>query len=285
MKESGTIIAFIVLTIAVAISLHKDGLLFNPNEAKKVISSFSNPVSNSSQSLTGGKIYPPQDPPTNESAFSDRVYLSDIKDPGRLAVSEYVTIRVSGNDTPINITGWSLESTVTGNKIFIGGGYAIPQEGVAVPILVKGGSEIIVATGNSPLKYSFQTNICTGYFEEKMGFLPSLPMQCPMLYNEEMPERVEDSDVCQGYINSFKRCETRARYQSNEDDNIPQYCEDFVDKTVSYENCVRLHRNDKYFLTSEWRVFLNSRVPLWKSKRETIRLLDTQGKIVDTLTY
>ncbi|MBA3789179.1 lamin tail domain-containing protein [Patescibacteria group bacterium] len=52
-----------------------------------------------------------------------------------------------------------------------------------------------------------------------------------------------------------------------------------------YNACVNAHVNDPGFLIGTWYVYLNKSGALWKSSGDTIELLDTSGKVVDSYSY
>jgi len=62
-------------------------------------------------------------------------------------------------------------------------------------------------------------------------------------------------------------------------------CAVFIGSKINYNSCVKKHKNKKGFYTASWRLFLNRGKELWKSRRETLKLFDSNGKLVDTVTY
>ncbi len=274
MKEIGPIVIGLIVFTAILITMHQNGSLVGQ-----------------SQNLTQNQALGPTvrgASTQNNGAFSPYygdVDIDDVIEPGTFAGSEYIKLE-SSTDEPINITGWSIVSEITGNKAFIPNASSIPLVESEKPIIINGYQKIILSSGSSPIKISFRENICTGYIEEKNLFNPSLYQRCPNIDNGNLPARIEDSDQCMSYINSLQTCKTPKSFP-----NIPSYCEDFIIENASYGGCVKNYKNYKDFYRDSWRIFLNSKTPLWKREKdgknnqESLQLLDAQGKIVDTFTY
>lgn len=202
---------------------------------------------------------------------------------------EYLIIESSqNNEGRIGITNWTIGSIVSGKKISIGEIAYLPytsRVNVQEPIYIYPGDKVYVNTGRSPIGTSFRTNICTGYFEQFQDFTPYLKKDCPL------PEDDFDfitsgpnafNDQCIDYVEDISRCEI------NTDPlplNMQNECITYINTKINYNSCVDKHKNDPDFYQPEWRVFLNREDELWKLKRETIELLDNNGKLVDTVTY
>ena len=90
------------------------------------------------------------------------------------------------------------------------------------------------------------------------------------------------NDACIDFIERMRTCTINAK-------PLPltmQYeCSSFINSEINYQTCVTNHKNEEDFYKSEWRIFLNRDEELWKAKRETIRLLDADGKVIDSLSY
>jgi hypothetical protein len=212
---------------------------------------------------------------------------------------EYVIIRArSNNPAPITVTGWRLESPVTGTRIVIGKAARVPtgnrRRETLSPVVLEPGMEAIVATRAFIGRPSFRTNLCIGYFDQNISIRPRLPRDCPALENENLAahgitfsafEEEEDYDQCLDAIERVPRC-TRATPRLNFiDEDDEERCEDFIREHTTYESCVALHRNDFDFLGDEWRIFLGKGEELWRNQREIITLLDTSNKVVDVVNY
>lgn len=200
------------------------------------------------------------------------------------AVSIHVSSRAEG---AISITGWRLESTVTGSWGVIPSGTEIPRTGSVnqtVPIRIAPGDKAVIVSGRSPIGVSFRENACMPYLEERQDFHPSLPGSCPALsgdYDRLYAGNSRADDECYDYVRSLDRCEAVTRAPGHLSDE----CEAFVETYSGYNGCILAHGADRNFLGDTWRVYLGSSRQLWKEDRETIRLLDANGKTVDVLSY
>jgi len=203
------------------------------------------------------------------------------------ARTEYVEIFASYNNTqPINITGWKLKSAISGKTVTIGSGVYLPFSGAVNRednIFLNPGDRAIVTTGHSPKGVSFRLNTCTGYFEQFQDFTPALPQQCPRPGNEDLTINPGVlNDTCIDYIEQLPACFAHIKA-------IPfgfsAECSEYINKNIHYSGCLKLHKDDPGFYKTEWRIFLKRDAELWKQKRETIKLLDTKGKTIDSLSY
>lgn len=197
---------------------------------------------------------------------------------------EYITLSVRGGaKTPINITGWTIRSTYTGKKLVIGTGSPLLQFSQIQPILLNKGDKAIVYSDKGS-RTSFKINKCTGYFEQDRDYVPALAKKCPKLESQIFPfTPLYTEDRCIDYVQTIPRC-----FEPDEDDiphNISNACENFVEQYASYEGCVNTYRNDSDFYGKEWRVYSNAGRMLWRDDREQLEVLDTAGKVVDSITY
>ncbi len=213
---------------------------------------------------------------------------------GTDASREYITVsyRQYGEFIPparVNITGWTLRSQKTGHVASIGKAVLLPSSYASTAvkgeddILIRLGDKVIIASGRSPIGNSFLINKCTGYFSQFQTFIPSLSQLCPVLKDEPTPPAPNAlNDRCLDYIKSWPTCKTQVN-------SLPQYlsheCQVFISEEANYNKCVSHHQPDEDFFSKEWRVFLNRSEPLWKSQREIIQLLDSNGKVVDEVSY
>ena len=205
------------------------------------------------------------------------------------AEDEYITLTASSrNNEKISITGWKLESIVSKKQVIIGGATEVFRSGLvnSEPALkLAPGETVVIATGLSPIGASFKINKCSGYLEQFQDFSPRLLKRCPYPDDEfdDIASSIPVTDnVCEDFIDDIRRCEMVLDAFPL---GISSQCTTFVSKTINYTGCVEKHRNDLDFFTKEWRAFLGRNAELWRDKRETIRLTDSNGKIVDTYTY
>lgn len=54
---------------------------------------------------------------------------------------------------------------------------------------------------------------------------------------------------------------------------------------LEYEECVRARMHEEDFYGNTWRIYLGRDTGLWRTRNETIRLLDREGRPVDVYAY
>ena len=143
------------------------------------------------------------------------------------------------------------------------------------------GNTAVITTGMSPLGLSFKTNKCTGYLNQFNSFSPSLPQQCPLPENEDLRSipYVPANFSCFDFIERMSRCRLNTKPLPV---TFSSECVAFISEKVGYQGCLSLHRSDADFVGTQWRIYLGRNESLWLNKRETIRLIDENGKTVDT---
>lgn len=228
------------------------------------------------------------------------------------ANEEYIVIRNMGNQ-PINLSGWSLKNGgderlyLSGNQYVAGrarwavipGGLMIfdtnSRNLANITLLPK--ERAVINTGRVaseiPIKIvtSFKTSICTGYLGNLPGYVfsPSLSGNCPSPSKEPGIQTLDDE--CYKVVNRLSSCHT-PKFELTRDGvtlmdgrkNIPTQCQTFIKEHFSYTGCLKYHAGDNNFFGSEWRIFLNT-TEMWGKDRESINLYDTNGRLVDRLTY
>ena len=198
---------------------------------------------------------------------------------------EYITLAATSKlDLALNISQWSLKSTMTGRSIRLGKAtslYYPPNLTEESSILIGPWGKVIVVTGLSPLSVSFRVNSCTGYLNQFNTFSPSLTQICPLAKNENLSSipHIPKNDNCLDYVDRISRCQIPIRPLTPE---FSSECFYFIQDVVNYRGCVDIHRYDSGFYGNEWRVFLDRSESLWKNRREKIELLDELGNMVDT---
>lgn len=221
------------------------------------------------------------------SKYRGLVTLANINKSNQ-ASQEYAVIRMSGlSTTAINITGWTLKSTSTGNSISIPQGtylYFAGTQNVEENIRLENQDTLYLITGTSPNGSSFKLNKCSGYLQQFQNFNPYLATNCPLPRNEDLSSipRSPVNDSCLDYIDSFPSCRIQTETLPA---NWSYECTRFIYEKINYPSCVNTHKNDKDFYMHEWRVYLKRSEPLWKDRRENIVLYDEVGKIVDSISY
>lgn len=202
--------------------------------------------------------------------------------------SEYLTFTLSQNHIgKVPITGFELKSLITGRGITIPEAVTLPFAGVIneeTPVFINPGDTVVLVTGRSPIGYSFRLNKCTGYFGQFQNFTPYLERNCPLPKDEadDFPPNYFN-DACIDYIQSISQCTMPLNNYSTS--LLQSQCQSFINEKLNYKGCVDEHKNDPDFYKKEWRIYLGQNEELWKSRRETIKLLDLDKKTVGTLTY
>lgn len=196
---------------------------------------------------------------------------------------EYVTLRASGG-SPVNVTGWRLVSEKTGVSATIPQAAGAPARGAALSsVTLAPGDEVIITTGASPVGSSFRENKCTAYLD-RGNFVPALSASSCPSPSEELGDFYQGSassyDACRSVVSRLPRCQAVAAPRE-----ASASCKAFIDSRLSYEGCVNSHFNDGDFRGDTWRIYLNRTSDLWRSDNETIKLLDTAGRVVDTYSY
>lgn len=221
---------------------------------------------------------------TNASVYKGKVEISSVSKAG--TPDAYVKLSAASDISgTIKITGWKLRSTATGYEQIIGGAASPPYPFVFAesPILLPKLGKIVISQRPSPINVSFRVNKCTGYFEEDEDFSPALEKICPAP-KDDRPAYTNSFEVaCIDYIKNLSRCEVP---DENDFPNTLNYgCRQYLLTEINYNKCVEKHINDPDFFKPEWRVFPPWEMSIWRSKYETIELLDSLGKVVDTYSY
>ncbi len=203
---------------------------------------------------------------------------------------EYLTLNVSsGISTPINITGWSVESYVTDSegKIPKGSRFLMTRTAkTSENILLRAGEVAHLITGETPINVSFKENECSGYLTNYDEFTPGLKKSCSLASDELlMFSSIKTSDdECYEFVANIKQCQI-IDDEKIDDEDLTSSCEDFIEEELTYNGCVANHKDDSTFATGDWRIYLNKRGELWRSKKEIIRLLDENERVVAVVEY
>lgn len=202
---------------------------------------------------------------------------------------EYVRIiNSSGNADTVNLSGWSLQSAISGARYYLPGAAEVFVSGVVNSlgeITLAPGNTTIITSGSSPVGASFRENVCSGYLGTLQRFYPVLgTASCPSP-SDALPETPDNlrtyGSSCFDYVNSLSPCS----FPKDVPATLPSACRTFVVNVFSYNGCVQLYRDTPAFSRGSWRVYLNSQTELWDNAHDIIRLLDDQGRTVDVVTY
>lgn len=212
-----------------------------------------------------------------------------VSSPGaERAEHEYVEVYADRNaGVPVKLTGWKLSSDVTGNTAVVPKGTEVPASGVineTQDIVLEPGQRAILISGYSPIGASFRENKCIGYFSTFQDFYPSLPQNCPTPSSELATfyggGYVRDT-ACIDYFDTLNRCETTLTPPVT----VSGSCQSVIVKYLNYAGCVDAHKDDPDFKGDTWRVYLGRTSSMWSTRHEVVKLIDTQGKTVDTFSY
>ncbi len=226
----------------------------------------------------------------NPSIYRDTVLMgsrisgASSTNPG----NEYVQLSmVHSASSPVNISGWTLVSEITGKAALIPQGTPVPTSGIinhTQNIILSPGEQAIVITGRSPLGTSFRENMCTGYLSTFQQFTPSLPKKCPLPSAELVkyygPYYIRDT-TCVDYVKTLSRCETVLFPPST----LSPTCKTFVKTHLNYNGCVLTHSSESDFNGTTWRIYLGYSDSLWRSKNEILKLFDLSSHTVDAISY
>ncbi|HEU4677165.1 MAG TPA: hypothetical protein VFS75_00415 [Candidatus Paceibacterota bacterium] len=204
---------------------------------------------------------------------------------------EYVTLQTA-YDSPqrVDVTGWTLESYITGERAVIPKGDRIvedPKDPSFEHIVLYPGETAYVITGRSPIGTSFHENQCTGYLDEDYSVYPALDRMCPDATKEmeRWSTVTVTDDECYDFMRSVYSCEIPDE-DVVDDAHLSSACRRFVLNELTYDSCVQHHALDPLFDdVGYWYVYLGRGHELWRVEREVIRLLDGNGKVVDVVEY
>lgn len=234
------------------------------------------------------------------SPYEGQVYISRASFPeAQISRDEYVTLEAAfGNTDDINVTGWYLESAITGIRASIGTVSNLPRTNdinAQAPLILPPGGRVVVASGRSPIGTNFRLNKCIGYFEQFQDFTPSLPISCPLPREElerygnvpitSLRSEKDAYDICEDFVSSLPQCQIYRRDLENVEPSLHKQCQSFVRNELTYVSCVENHQYETDFYQNEWRAFAGSVPELWKERRDIIKLLDRAGRTVDVFAY
>lgn len=202
------------------------------------------------------------------------------------ASGEYVVLSAR-TDTGVQITGWSLQSSLSGVRATIPFGAPLYAHGAlngVRAVVLERGMSAIVATRVSPVGVSFLENRCTGYLSQSQHFEPPLANACPAPA-EQMPLTEENllryGGDCIDHIRTIPHCTS----QTSAPASLSRACHAFIANTFTYTGCAQAHRSDASFFLDTWRLYLGFSQELWRNDHDVIRLVDEYGLLVASVTY
>ena len=195
---------------------------------------------------------------------------------------EYVVIQNVGQST-IDISGWILQSALTGARAYLPLGASFFQLGTLnaqTNIELAPGGDAVVTTGVSPVGTSLRENICSGYLEQLQQYTPPIETQCPSP-GDNASQASAYGQSCSDYVSSLPFC----TFPQNVPTDVSAACTAYVQTTFSYNGCVAEYQNSADFALNTWRVYLDAYKELWNNDHDTIRLLDSEGEVVAVTSY
>jgi hypothetical protein len=238
--------------------------------------------------VTGGSGGAPMSSFGNPSSYAGHVHLLESMAQSADPNSQYLTINISGNNSaPVELSGWTLQSAVSGTRVTIPGAVRNFYSGVVNQVdatMIRPGGKAYIISGTSPVGVSFQETMCSGYLSKFQSFTPDMDSGCPDP-SEALPETADNlrqyGAACLDYVRALGTCE----FPSIVPPSLPAACRVYVINTFSYNGCVNMYRNNRGFDANVWHLYLGDRTTPWNPTHDIIRLLDDQNRIVDSVTY
>lgn len=202
--------------------------------------------------------------------------------------AEYLQIAANySNAEAINISGWTIESALSGSRVQIPLATSMFLSGAANQVgavSLEPGGLAVISSAASPVGISFRENMCSGYLGQFQSFEPPLADECPSP-SQVLPLTEENlrlyGDTCFDVIASMSQC----RFPQTLPENVFPACRSFLANTLSYNGCVNENKFRSTFQKNMWRLYLASRGELWRNSHDAIRLLDAEGKTVSVFIY
>ncbi len=221
------------------------------------------------------------------SPYSEYVSLRK-QNAGKSIEDEYVTISISGSaPKPVTITGWKLESTVTGARVQLGEAADIPFLGgvnSVTPVIAPAQSTVHVISKRAPTGSSFRANLCTGYFTQYYDFAPGISRSCPSPREEARAvlSPSDENESCDIALRDTHTCTVNLKGLPG---GISNACNALITERLTYSGCVTAHKAEPGFKNNEWYLYLGRTSPLFRARGERIRLLDENNLTVDVIAY
>lgn len=200
--------------------------------------------------------------------------------------NEYIEIAARGSAS-VSLQGWSLRSMLSGARFYLplaASPFILGTVNTVTPSVLDHEGNAIVYSGRSPIGTSFRENRCTGYLAQLQSFEPSLANACPNP-SELMPMTADNmqryGSDCVDYLRGLPQC----TFPDNLPMSLSPACRIYIANTFSYNGCVNAYAGSTSFKRDTWRLYLNAAGELWSNDHDVIRLLDAEGRTVDSITY
>jgi len=224
----------------------------------------------------------------NPSPYRGQVFITQDGGDSESGADEYVGVNAAQeNTTPTNITGWSLQSALTGVRAFIPRGvnvFLVGAVNAQEDVYLNPGASAIISSSPSPVGTSFREHMCTGYLGSVQTFVPQLEANCPSPESTlpQTPENLRTyGDGCFDYVQQLPRC----TFPLSPPPTVSPACRIFLANNLSYNGCVQNNKYKTGFIENSWRIYLSAGGELWRDTHDIIRLLDKEGRTVDVITY
>lgn len=224
----------------------------------------------------------------NPSPYAGRITVAPTAARTEAPGGQYLELDAApGNPSALDVSGWMLESALTGARSVIPQAAERFTQGrinAVTDVTLAPGGRAILVTGPSPVGVSLRENECTGYLGTLQPFTPPLATNCPAPLSA-VP-RTQESDArlgagCFDYLATVPPC----TFPANPPSSLTSACRSQLQTSLSYNGCVAEYGNDPSFSNDSWRLYLAQGEPLWQGQHDVIRLLDRQGRVVDVVSY
>lgn len=262
-------------------------LLAGPSVGLSAESTYENAIYDTDYGGAEGQLSTNPQTYGNPAPMAGTVHLSYGSMGTTPSSEEYLYLEAdSGNTGPVSLAGWSLQSVYSGVRIPLPVAAPLFVQGVvntAQPVSLDPGASALITTGTSPVGVSFRENRCSGFLAQFQRFTPAIQSRCPAateLVADTPENRAVLGDSCFWFLQSLPLC----TFPRTAPANVSPACFEAARTALSYNRCVQHHKDTRGFLLSQWRIYLNVAHPLWR-ERDTVRLLDASGRVVDVLSY
>jgi hypothetical protein len=221
----------------------------------------------------------------SQSPYQGEIVLAQGAAIAQSATGQYIEVSAAPGAGPVNISGWTLQSALSGKLATIpqaASPFLMGKVNSVGNVVLQNGALAYVVTGPSPIGVSFSENMCTGYLGTLQPFVPALSLMCPAPLSE-IPDTPENEtrlgSSCFNYLKNLPPC----TFPSSLPSGLSSACIQAIQTKLSYNGCIAAHQANGS--QSIWRLYLAQGKALWGVPHDVIRLLDEQGRVVSVLNY